>query len=277
MYKILLLILAISFSIAGNIDKQALYNSLQNSVKMNEIGKIKQQFGKFLPQQAQLKKVTKQFSNINKHNTDNYLNLLKTKIENICYKKEDNFNYLTKAEFDKMKQISLKNIKMMNDIRKHGFNFLFIFTSRSVPNKVIANWLLEVGILEKAHADLLPIVYIRGFGKHFKQYFFNLTNDMNKEIPKEYKPYIRNSFRLKLGTQFFEYFHLKRVPALALAHCTNASPMVKDCKIKYLMRGDMHLEYFFNVISEKNKNPEYKKYYRILIGNKIVNYKRSNH
>jgi len=245
------------------------YSNTTKNLKQN-MKNIEMKFSYLKPKINDISKINNEFSRLQKKNQKNYFKNLETKIENIHYIKGI---FLNKQEFEKMKKNSLKEMQIIKAINTKGINLLFFLTSSSVPNQVIANWILETAILEKAGVQILPIVYTRGFGKNFKKYFFNLANTMKKTIPLEYVPYVKKAFRFKLGPQFFSYFHLKRVPAIVLANCNNLSPMVHDCKIKYIMRGDMHLEYFFDKISQINSNPAYKKYYRILIANKIVNYK----
>jgi len=244
------------------------YGSLTKDLKQN-INNIQARFSYLKPKIDNITKVQNNFQHLENKNQKVFFSKLEKEIENAKYVKGVFFN---KEEFEKEKEFALKQMNIIKSIKTKGINFLFFLTSSSVPNDVIANWMLETAILQKAGVQILPIVYTRGFGKNFKKYFFNLANTMKKEIPKEYVPYVKKSFRFKLGPQFFKYFHLKRVPAIVLANCNNLSPMVQDCKIKYIMRGDMHLDYFFDKISQISPDPVYKKYYQILIANKIVNY-----
>ena len=270
-YLFFMIFTVILFGQTNYQNNKKLYSNMEKSYNINSINKFKAKFSNLALSKEKIKKEIAPFQHLQTNIENNFFNFLEKKVKNANM--VSNSKYLSKKEFDKMKKQSLSELNTIKKIKKDGFNFLFFFTSSSVPNKVISNWMLEIAILEKANVNILPIVYIRGFGDHFKKYFFNLAHTMDKNIPKTYKPYVKNSFRLKLGSQFFKYLKLKRVPAVVLAHCTNLSPLVKDCKIKYLMKGDMHLDYFFYKIMQKNKNPKYKKYYRILIANGIVNYK----
>lgn len=60
----------------------------------------------------------------------------------------------------------------------------------------------------------------------------------------------------------YEYFKLERVPAFALSYCKKDFRF-KTCEHKYLVRGEVSLTNFFEIVSDENT--EYKKYYRKLI------------
>jgi len=245
------------------------YQYLTKNLSQNIIN-ARNRFSYLKPKINEIFKVQKHFSPLEEKAQRYFFNNLEEKISNLKYVQG---KFLNKKEFKIMKKRALSQLNLIKKLSNRGITFLFFLTSSSVPNTVISNWLLETAILEKANVPIYPIIYIRGFGKNFREYFFNLAYTLKKNIPEEYVPYIKEYFRFKLGPQFFSYFHLKRVPAVVLAVCNDIDPMPKDCDIKYLMRGDMHLEYFFDKISQINKNPIYKKYYRILIANRIVNYK----
>jgi len=244
------------------------YNSLTKNLSQN-IEKVRSDFSYLKPKINAILKTQKKYSPLEDKAKKYFFNSLEKKINNLKYVKG---NFLNKKEFQLMKKKAISQLHMMKNFSHKGIAFLFFLTSSSVPNKVISNWLLETAILERANIPIYPIIYTRGFGKNFKKYFFNLAQSLKQNIPEEYVPYIKQNFRFKLGPQFFKYFHLKRVPAIVLAICNNLSPMPEDCDIKYIMKGDMHLSYFFDKISKVDNNLIYKKYYRILIANNIVNY-----
>lgn len=60
----------------------------------------------------------------------------------------------------------------------------------------------------------------------------------------------------------YEYFKLEQVPAFALSYCKKDFRF-KTCEHKYLVRGEVSLTNFFEIVSDENT--EYKKYFQKLI------------
>lgn len=60
----------------------------------------------------------------------------------------------------------------------------------------------------------------------------------------------------------FEHFKLEQVPAFALSYCKKDFRF-KTCEHKYLVRGEVSLTNFFEIVSDENT--EYKKYFQKLI------------
>ena len=92
------------------------------------------------------------------------------------------------------------------------------------------------------------------------------------EYPAQLKTYIVDNFHLKLDPRFFKTYDIKKAPAMALAICDSGVPDIKSCKIRYLIRGNVSLEVFFDKISKYEK--KYKDYVRYLQANKIVKNKK---
>ena len=52
--------------------------------------------------------------------------------------------------------------------------------------------------------------------------------------------------------------------------CKPGDPEVDSCLLKYAIKGDVSLPYFFNEIAEKEENKTFKKMFEILKANQIV-------
>lgn len=81
-----------------------------------------------------------------------------------------------------------------------------------------------------------------------------------KEIKKDNN--IKNIDFFPIHFHSFEYFNLNEVPAYALSICNNEQFRFSDCDHKYLIRGDISLRDFFEILN--NYTNEYERYYHIL-------------
>jgi hypothetical protein len=141
------------------------------------------------------------------------------------------------------------------------------FFSESVPRRSTTNVLLDIGILQENGININTKQYLRGPTKDFKDFVMTWKDFIDK-YPVEYKAYITNNFHLKIDPRFFKTYKIIKAPAMALATCDSGTPDIKSCKIKYLIRGNVSLEVFFDKISKYEK--KYKEYVRFLQANKIV-------
>jgi hypothetical protein len=178
-------------------------------------------------------------------------------------------DFISKKDFKKINQKIKQNEKDL----KGPFYFILYFFSESVPDNSILDILNEVGILQNNGFNVMSKQYLVGPPKDFKAYMFKMKDIINnKEKNKEAKKHITDNFHLKFGPDFFKYFSLNKVPAIALATCKSMVPDTKTCKFEYLIKGDTTLTNFFAKISLKDK--KYEIYHKFLIANKIYGDKK---
>lgn len=173
-----------------------------------------------------------------------------------------NSDFLTKNEIKEVKNKVQKYSKYLNKKR----DFILYFTSESVPTNTMLNTLFQVGILQENGFDILTKQYFLGMNKDFKDYLFKMQDKINNKPKFERLKIIRNS-GIKIDPRYFDFFKLKKVPAIALAECTGTTPSFKSCEFKFLLRGDTSLESFFDKI--KTYDAKYEKYYEVLLANKF--------
>lgn len=173
-------------------------------------------------------------------------------------------DYITKEEFSTLEK-NIHNIK--KEIGTGPYSFLLYFTSSSVPPKTMFNVLHSISILQDNGYKIHSKQYIMGPPADFQGYMmgmYNSINDMDIKVQSK----IKRNFGLKIDPRYFDYFKLKKAPAMAIATCPSLVPDIKNCKFHYIIKGDVSLVTFFDKISETNK--EYDKLNKILIANKIA-------
>jgi len=213
------------------------------------------------------KKMTKE----QKTQNQMFINALRGKTKNMSFKEASDYinqlykgnDYLSKEEA----LLLMKQIKGLARYTKQNKEFLLYFFSESVPRRSTTNVILDVGILKENGINIKSKQYLRGPTKDFKTFVMDWKKFID-EYPVEYKAYIINAFHLKIDPRFFTTYNIKRAPAMALATCSADIPTIDNCKIRYLIRGNVSLEVFFDKISKYEK--KYKQYVRYLQANKIV-------
>lgn len=223
----------------------------------------------------EIKATIKKFKKINKKENkyfkiNDYKHLEKPKsdldrdieLSKILYKGDD---FMTKEEYITLADKVLEARKFLKN--NLASEYILYLTSESVPNYAYMNILHSVGILQENGIHIRTKQYLVGPPKDFKKYMMDKKEYMDKMTNKEMEKVVDN-FQLKLDPRMFDMFDIKEVPALVLAYCTAKNPTKKTCKFKYLIRGDGSLTNFFDKISEKDI--KYKKYYEILLANKII-------
>ncbi|CAA6815407.1 MAG: Unknown protein [uncultured Campylobacterales bacterium] len=139
---------------------------------------------------------------------------------------------------------------------------IFHFVSASVPLANISNTLTSVNKLKSKYPDL-----------EYRNIYEGISGDSIDQI-KELNRYMNEDlndsgsfehFYMKIDFNVFRKFNITKAPALAFAQCNKRSIYPSDCEIKYLVRGDIKLDYFFSLIGEDNSS--LKEYYFELIEN----------
>ena len=181
----------------------------------------------------------------------------------LMYQDDD---YLTKKEFNQVKN----TIKQHSKLNEDGpYDFLLYFTSASVPQKTVFNVMHGVGILQDNNVRIDSKVYLVGPPDNFKEFMFKTEDDLNSLLPDmRVQEKVRRNFNLKIDPRYFEFFGLKKAPAMALAKCPTPVPDIKTCNFSYFIKGDVSLTTFMREISKENKN--FEKYVKVLQANKIV-------
>lgn len=172
--------------------------------------------------------------------------------------------FLSKEEF---KEVAT-DIKAIAKENKGPFSFLLYFTSGSVPSETMLNVLFSLSILQDNGIKMQSKQYLIGFPEDFEKYIVDINDLISEKYAKNKEEQIKRNFAMKIDPRFFEKFNLKEAPAMALATCPNATPDIEQCKLHYVMRGDISLYTFFDTIAKEDKR--YEKLTRILIANKIV-------
>ena len=168
-----------------------------------------------------------------------------------------------------------ERIKIISEIRdaaaliQGSKDFIIYMFSASVPRDAVSNIASSVSILQENGVKLLTKQYLVGAPDDFQQYMVE-WNDYLKKLPIKYQPYVIGNFKLKLDPRFFQAYKVEKVPAMAYAHCSSATPRVTECKVDYLIRGDVSLRTFFDEISKTDgADKKFKEYVRILDANQI--------
>jgi len=276
----ILLISSISLYGSNNEVKKA-YNSITdgslNNLSSTEFINEKSQYAtkEFEYIKKLQKEKRKSMTKEQRKQNELFIKALKEKTKGMTYKEAENYiktlykgnEYLSKEEAI----LLLKQIKGLGDIARKDHEFILYFFSKTVPKNATTNVILDVGILRENGIDIETKQYLRGPTKDFKNFVMNWKNYID-EYPAQLKTYIVNNFHLKLDPRFFKTYDIKKAPAMALAICDSAVPDIKSCKIKYLIRGNVSLEVFFDKISNYEK--KYKEYVRYLQANKIIKKKK---
>ncbi len=203
---------------------------------------------------------------VNNFNIADYEQLQKINFIDQLRLAEKNFkgnNYISKEEMTQITNTISEVTKNANTPQ----DFILILTSETVPNKIIINNLLSVGILQSNGIDIETKIYFQGIPEDMETYMKTLTKEIDN-YNEEAKELISENVKVKIDPRFFQIFDLKKAPALVFASCPSQVPDVKKCEYKYLIRGDSGLINFFDKI--RNIDNKYEKYYRYLIANKIV-------
>lgn len=173
-------------------------------------------------------------------------------------------DYITKSEFEHLE----KNIKKINkQIGEGPFSFVLYFTSSSVPTKTMFNVLHGISILQDNGYKIYSKQYVIGPPENFQEYMNKMNDDINL-FSLTVQSKVKRNFGLKIDPRYFDYFKLKKVPAMAIATCPTLVPDIEKCKFHYIIKGDVSLVSFFDRISETDKS--YDKLSKILIANKIA-------
>ena len=168
-----------------------------------------------------------------------------------------------------------ERIKIISEIREAASvlqgskDFIIYMFSSSVPRDAVTNIAASVSILQENGIKILSKQYLIGAPEEFQQYMVDWNNYL-KTLPIKYQPYVVGNFKLKLDPRFFQAYKVDKVPAIAYAHCSTATPRINECKVDYLIRGDVSLRTFFDEISKQNgADAKFKEYVRILDANQI--------
>lgn len=206
-----------------NIDYDALLKPLQNNQFQNLAKEHQQQYG----------------------NYDNFYNSLLNQTK-LLDSSSSLLPYLQeqKDEFE-------KTSKLQQEFKSFT---IFYFFSEDTSIDLIRNFSHDMERLKEIDENIDSLLLTRGLiGGDFDsmaKYVQNLQNERIEKLEVTFHPWA------------YDYFNIDKVPAFALSYCKKDFRF-KECEHKYLVRGEMSLTNFFEIISDEN--PEYKKYYQKLI------------
>jgi len=134
---------------------------------------------------------------------------------------------------------------------------IFYFVDSLVDNVSIENFSNAINKLTNHNLKVDGKVMFRG-----------LINDSFKEsgdfvLKLKENNNVKNIEFYPIHFHSFKYFKLSRVPAYALSVCNNNNFKFSECNHKYLIRGNIALQSFFQLLMEENK--EYEDYYYTLL------------
>ena len=112
---------------------------------------------------------------------------------------------------------------------------LLIFTSKSVPQSTIRNYIKA----SKNLTDIKTYLVYRGMDKDMLQTLKIISSKKDK-------------FLVKVHPMMFSDLNITKVPSLVYAQCPDKF-RYKECQYLYRMDGDMSIESFFRKIAEKSK------------------------
>lgn len=154
------------------------------------------------------------------------------------------------------------NEKLTNATKKYIENYdnnkyttIFYFVDSKVTNVMLKNFSNYINKLKRFNPNLMGKVMTRGLiNDDFKEtaVFFKTITEEEQIKNIEYYPIHFHSFK---------HFNLEYVPAYALSLC-NSEFDFKRCEHKYLVKGDISLLSFLEIVSTENK--EYLKLYNSL-------------
>lgn len=154
---------------------------------------------------------------------------------------------------------ALENEINKKDYKKDNLNgfksfTVFYFISENTSKKLLKNFTHDMKKLQELDPTIDFLVLTRGL--------IGGTFDTMADYVKSLKDEGIEKIELGFNPWAFEHFDLKQVPAYALSYCEKEYKF-KTCEHKYLVRGEMSLVTFFEMVSDKEEM--YKKHYFKLI------------
>lgn len=219
-----------------------------------------------------VQKIKDEFGYLQNNKSDDSLREeLEARIKVMGYKEyykfiEDNYQdtiYLTKKELLFLVDDVVKRIEVLES---HPHRFLLVFTTEGISKKYISDLLLGISIIQDNGYNFETKQYHIGIPKDMRSYL-NGWKSFIETYPFKYQSNIARNFKMKFDPAFFKMYNVDKAPAMAVAVCATATPTVENCRIQYLIRGEVDLITFFDKISKKNT--AYLKYKKLLEANKI--------
>lgn len=183
------------------------------------------------------------FANANTENEKKFIDTLNTSID---------FLGLEKGVINQTKQL------ITTHSEDNKFLTIFYFVDSSVTNVMLKNFSNYISKLKKHNPKIMGKVMLRGLINDdfkFSANFFDSITRKENITNLEYYPIHFNSFK---------YFKLERVPAYALSNCSSENFSFNECEHEYLIRGDISLLSFFEILSQENN--KFNKNYHQLLG-----------
>jgi len=158
-------------------------------------------------------------------------------------------DFMTKEEFAKVSS-EINQIKQTIRLKSNQNKiFLFVLISSTVPVDYLKNILIDVGVLQDKNISIETKQFTRGLSSQTFNYF-NKLKEAAENLPEKQKNMIVKNFKFKLNPDLFDELNVTKVPALILAECNSTPILNEDCNLKYMIRGDASLPYFFEKIKD---------------------------
>lgn len=165
--------------------------------------------------------------------------------------------------WDKMVDQSFQEFKTRSNFEEimsqkgDGASFTVFYMIDSLVNdKAILNFAHSISKLKKKYPMITGRVVLRnwidGDIKQTAVRFRKIIEEGGKDIKVN-----------PINWEVFDGFNLQEVPAYALSYCNESDFWFKRCDNRYLVKGDVGLIKFFEILGDNNKL--YKKYYFDLI------------
>ena len=227
----LLFLLSLSFSLYAEINTTMILENMKNNTKITLESEEKKRYVQHLK---------------NKNTTFMRIDLL--------LKQFPEYEHTIKSRFPKLLEDYKEVTKGESEVK-----VLFHFISTSVPPVSVSNVLVETTLLQqKFPIEIRHIVL--GLDSSIKEYLpklFSLTESYQTLTDR-----LRENLIINIDSKAFRFLNLKKVPALAWATCKESSIYPSDCKIEYLIRGDVGLLTFFDKLSIQEES--FIPYYNLL-------------
>lgn len=178
----------------------------------------------------------------------------------LCFSNEDMKNKFLTNLIKKDSPLFYKQIiDAIGESKKNSStDAIYLFTSASVPERTLKEFILQSSILNHKYKTRVNIVFQGFTSEDFEKRMVALSQDL-KEY--EYSELFIKNFNRKFDPKIFKELKIEEVPAIALAiHSGDDYP--SDANILYLSRGENEVLDFFKLIYEGEG--KYEDYYNTL-------------
>ncbi|HIP17867.1 MAG TPA: hypothetical protein EYG78_00840 [Sulfurovum sp.] len=120
-------------------------------------------------------------------------------------------------------------------------------TSSSVPVASHVSFITEMSKLEKEFNIQSKMCMIGIESKEFPKFITDLMQELGK-MPRK-----QSGSGMDFCPELFERLELTQVPAYAISVCDSQTLHPEECKVRYLIRGDMSLKFMLEKLANENE------------------------